>query len=279
MIVTEQMLKSVFFIAPASSDACHSSPRATGFFLSLKDSTSDARRIYAVTAAHVINRVGPHRDIIIQVNSKDGPIREIRTDHKQWITLEDRTKDVAALPFDFEPWMDICAMMFESFGDHLTVHPGDDVFMIGLFTRHSGTTRIAPIVRVGNVAAVPRDPMPVPGGEAPAYLIECRSVGGLSGSPVFLRRGPELRTADGIKWDFTKIEYRLIGLIHGHWDLGIPTNGNSAHNDEVEKVNTGIAVVVPLVIINDVLFSETLEHERSRFFHLHASEPPLPRAE
>ena len=42
-----------------------------------------------------------------------------------------------------------------------------------------------PILRMGNLAAYPQERVQVEGVEMDAYLIEARSIGGLSGSPVF----------------------------------------------------------------------------------------------
>ena len=67
---------------------------------------------------------------------------------------------------------------------------GDEVFMVGLFHRHTGRDRNEPIIRVGNIASLPSAPVPLDEGEkAEAILIEPRSIGGLSGSPVFVHMG------------------------------------------------------------------------------------------
>jgi hypothetical protein len=94
-------------------------------------------------------------------------------------------------------------------------------------------------------------------GSLEAYLIECRSLGGLSGSPAFV-------SLENILWvrgssplggplrPILNYEYYWIGLVHGHWRgdqaaLDIP--GNS---DE-ERLNTGIAVVIPSSTIMEVI--------------------------
>jgi hypothetical protein len=66
---------------------------------------------------------------------------------------------------------------------------GDEIAIIGLFTRFSGKGRHFPIARIGNLAMLPTERIPV-GGFAPmeAYLAEGRSIGGLSGSPVYVRK-------------------------------------------------------------------------------------------
>lgn len=64
---------------------------------------------------------------------------------------------------------------------------GDEVFFSGLFYPHSGTRRNIPIVRIGNVAALLEEPVLNRNGvPMDLYLMESRSIGGLSGSPVFV---------------------------------------------------------------------------------------------
>ena len=68
---------------------------------------------------------------------------------------------------------------------------GDEVFLTGLFANHIGQQRNLPIIRVGNIALMPEEPVQHPSlGPIDAYLIEARSIGGLSGSPVFVHLAP-----------------------------------------------------------------------------------------
>lgn len=74
------------------------------------------------------------------------------------------------------------------------IGPGDELFLPGLFSPHKEESRNIPIIRTGTIAAMNEEPVPV---ELPgkikvlmdAYLAECRSIGGLSGSPVFVTPG------------------------------------------------------------------------------------------
>ena len=71
------------------------------------------------------------------------------------------------------------------------IGPGDELFAIGLFSLRVGTQRNIPIVRSGILAAMPYDSEPFTKDGHPyhAYLAEMRSIGGLSGSPVFIFMG------------------------------------------------------------------------------------------
>jgi hypothetical protein len=80
------------------------------------------------------------------------------------------------------------------------------------------------------------------------YLIEARSIGGLSGSPVFVNLG-STRFVDGkVKHATTGSIHFLIGIIHGHYDSRMTdTDGliKDSLATEFESINTGIAIVTP----------------------------------
>jgi hypothetical protein len=80
------------------------------------------------------------------------------------------------------------------------------------------------------------------------YLIEARSIGGLSGSPVFLNLGPT-RIIQG-ETKFMSGMFFLLGLIHGHFDTDSVSIDDvmdvMEDSADTEKVNTGIAIAVPI---------------------------------
>ncbi len=98
-------------------------------------------------------------------------------------------------------------------------------------------------------------------GAIDAYLVEARSIGGLSGSPVFVhlsgvRRGSLTLGQEPIYW---------LGLMHGHFDL------ERLETDVVEsdilmdiKVNMGIAIVVPVSKILEVLNQDEFAEARKK---------------
>jgi hypothetical protein len=80
-----------------------------------------------------------------------------------------------------------------------------------------------PIVRHGNVAMLPTEQVQTDLGYTDAYLVEVRSIGGLSGSPVFVRHTigfPVQRTDGSSDMAFANgPATTLLGLMHGHWDI------------------------------------------------------------
>jgi hypothetical protein len=131
------------------------------------------------------------------------------------------------------------------------VGPGDEVFITGLFRHHHGQQRKIPIVRVGNLAALTEERVVTKDfGPIDAYLIEARSIGGLSGSPVFPNLGV-VRFINGVvKHATTGPIQLLLGLIHGHFDTQDSNIDEAAEDSDKSlsnaKVNTGIAIVTPI---------------------------------
>lgn len=225
----------------------------TGFFVEVPCET-DANRayVYLVTAQHVVNQVHS-RGFVIRANTRDGTSQNIIAppNVSNWyFHPTDAHADVAVLPlglpqdvFDYKTLPSTMFLTDEVLRQG-TFGIGDEVYITGLFRNMSGTTRNLPIVRIGNVAMMPNERVPTRHfGLMNAYLIEARSLGGLSGSPVFIH-------------SFATENVYLFGLMHGHWEL-TPTDqaanaafeGGEDFGDEGGRVNMGIAIVVPAIDI------------------------------
>jgi hypothetical protein len=148
------------------------------------------------------------------------------------------------------------------------IGPGDTAFTIGLFSLMTGGQKNFPIVRSGHIAMMPDEKIPNVEigqwtGEAEGYLVEMRSVGGLSGSPVFVRetvrvpiKDEEEKVARGIGRSW------LLGLMHGHWEIP-PENLNESEikprkpqrdrRECPELLHLGFSVVIPSHIIAEVI--------------------------
>lgn len=214
---------------------------------------------FLVTARHVIDGIrslGLDR-VWLRVNLKDDSSRWIKTDATEWIKHpSDSTVDVALLSLAFQQDWD--HMMLAGWGiteDKLKsrgVAAGDAVFITGLFRHHQGARRNIPIARHGNLACLNEELISTRFGQMDAFLIEVRSIGGLSGSPVFLNLGPAKSDAGE---DYNEIY--LFGLIHGHFDMKSGTVDSIIEdfgpNAGQIHVNTGIAIVVPYPKIAEVL--------------------------
>jgi hypothetical protein len=95
-----------------------------------------------------------------------------------------------------------------------------------------------------------------------AYLIEARSIGGHSGSPVFVNmlapRAYRASSARPLPMPGELRDYYLLGLIRGHLRAKDTGEYGVADRDE----NSGIATVIPAQDIWDILGQPELENER-----------------
>ena len=235
---------------------------------------------YVVTAAHVFEGVRAHsRDALLYLRinlAKTGSIWA-STPLTEWVAHSDLGIDLVACPIVFEPSVvDLRAFPMASAATRPVVQQhniglGDEVFLTGLFVRHYGLSRNIPIVRTGAIAAMPEEPVPwrrpTPDGpkdvEMEAYLIEARSIGGLSGSPVFAyvsnMRAGSLRLGVGP-------QYFLLGVMHGHWDAPpdeTPQDLALTAEMKLESVNMGIGIVVPVDALLDLLNREPFASARA----------------
>lgn len=130
---------------------------------------------------------------------------------------------------------------------------GDEVAIVGLFAPHAGTERNIPIVRIGNIAAMPSEPVSTSLGPMSAFLIEARSIGGLSGSPVLVQR-PPIASLGGEIVIGGGPDVQLLGLMHGHFDATLGSRSLPAPPaTEEARINMGVGIVVPARQILDIL--------------------------
>ena len=131
---------------------------------------------------------------------------------------------------------------------------GDEVSTIGLYASHYGATKNIPVVRTGNIAMMPDEPVLTNRGYVKAYLIETKSIVGLSGSPVFLNP-PEVAVIDGQIKHLPDKELITIGMIVGYHlvasaedQIVVPqVQGNDPYPEySLDERNTGFAVVIPM---------------------------------
>jgi hypothetical protein len=223
---------------------------------------------YAVTAKHVIDRVrkdGVDGDVYLRLNVRDGGATTVQIPVARWFYHPtDPVTDLAITPWPMDERLEMRYLPRTLFAtpeiiEEKSIGVGDEVFMVGLFYLHCGTERNIPIVRVGNIAAMSEEPVTISDGQQmDAYLIEMRSIGGLSGSPVFVLK-------EFIKeFTFYKVFY-LLGLMHGHWDVEAELLDEVAPDALADQpLNTGIGVVVPLVKIIEALDQERLAETRQK---------------
>ena len=280
-----EILKSVVFLGDVAGQVPNETPalRGTAFIVCVQEQSRSY--LYLVTARHSVLALSGKR-AVVRANTHSGGYKRIDIDDKWWFhPTEEKCVDVAVRPFPPNE-LDVVPIPLSMFlGDkeiyEYYVGPGDDVVITGLFTRMVGESANVPILRRGSVAMFPdqkiisasmgrgEDPQDIEG-----YLIEVRSVGGLSGSPAFVR------ASIGLDFDVhnrsghrrmarvhVQGDYFLLGLAQGHWEIP-PSQRNSidvphARRDE-DSINLGIAIVVPAKKIKEVIDHPDLVAMRQR---------------
>jgi hypothetical protein len=276
MRVPDEVLKCVVYIGRRTTSAetglYEDRYGGTGFIVFIPESSGAGIFTYIVTARHVAAAVRGS-EFCVKANLKVGGAVTVVGREDLWCFHPDPAVDVAVHPWGVPDTIDskgIPASM--SLQPHELIEKsigvGDEVFITGLFNLASGRGRIMPIVRMGNIAMLPDDPIPTGYGETDVYLVEARSIGGISGSPVFVRETahfPLLREDSGNEIIFHGMgAYYLLGLMHGHWDIR-EADMNAAILPVAPRgqgVNLGIALVVPAYRIWETLSEPELANVR-----------------
>lgn len=231
---------------------------------------------YLVTAKHVVDDIGDNT-FAVRLNNRDG-FAQVRippkADQFHWYFDPDDpvASDVAVFPwgpsggqFLYRVYPTTDFVTPDILKDQ-RVGIGDEVFAIGLFSPLEKQPQQIPIARVGHVAMMADENQPIRTSEneppRALHLIEARSIGGLSGAPVYVRETTSIvhpdSTPGNIKYLFGAGDFYLLGLMHGHWDL--PPDHAS---DPTEILHAGIAGVTPASKILKVLNQPALVERRS----------------
>jgi hypothetical protein len=161
---------------------------------------------------------------------------------------------------------------------------GDEAFLVGRLISHDGRQKNAPVIRFGNVSlmADPTELIKCEGHEQEGFLVECRSLSGFSGSPVFAttsqtyygqdaerisrhRRAGSSRRGGAPEGCFTLTQAGpwLLGIDWGHINLLKPVYDNEEQSPSLRvNENTGIACVLPAWRIMEVLDKRDLVNQR-----------------
>ena len=299
MQVPNEIKKCVIFVMYINRNG-EDKMAGTAFFANEYDRSLGIDFQYVITAKHVIEKAyecSTDGMIYLRLNTTDGGIQKLPTEYEEWMGHPDSNVDVAAYPWpdddELEAQVDgLCYPLSASAVDQVIkdrgVGIGDEVCFVGLFKRHYGENKNIPILRIGHIAAMPEEPVRVQwNGEKliDAYLIEARSIGGFSGCPVFVHlfdtryAARKIVMEDGVpihQLEYDKLSrvvlssssFFLLGLMHGHWDIDeteidVAIDATDSTESVLEKINTGIGVVVPVQKIIETINQESLAPDRA----------------
>lgn len=268
MFVPDEVRKCVVYVGYRLPDG-GMSLQGTAFLVAryLEDINKSFNHL--VTAAHVIRGIESKENfdgkILVRANFKDGNAYTMESDVGAWkFHPEESEVDVAVLPFvvPLVEAADVKSIGVEMFLNEAKrseeqISVGDEVFLTGLFYNHAGRARNIPIVRVGNIAAMPEEKVRTKLGFIDAYLIEARSIGGISGSPVFVALSMDRVLPKGSLFVATGkrgLTFYFLGLMHGHYDVDLLSQDTlDSEARKREAVNMGIAIVVPAEKVLEVV--------------------------
>lgn len=270
MQVPDYMRKCVAFVGYPTKGGF--ALAGTVFFVGIRISET-LFATYAVTARHVIEELTKRSidpiNVHFRVNLKAGGSAVAPISLGEWSYHSTENCDVAVTSVSIADELDHKFLDVETFATQDVISKeaislGDELFLVGLFSKHSGNARNIPILRVANIAAMPEEKVQTSMGNMDAYLIEARSIGGISGSPVFVHLNG-VRKVGNEHRVIADSKFYLLGLMHGHWDVPATTQelpGPDALG--AEKINTGIAVVIPAQKISDILMQPDFVSARER---------------
>lgn len=241
--------------------------RGTAFLLQMgHNSHSTQHFLYLVTAKrNVLAAQHEGKVLWLRMNTQLGKAAYVSLHGQYWHFSTDPEVDAAALLCPDLADFDCQAVPFENCAtsediESLGIGIGDELFIVGLFANQLGTQRNVPLMRGGNIAAMPEEHLynQVSGLRYFAYLAETTATGGLSGSPVFVSvdHGRDIsRLTD-------KIRVRLLGLVRGPWDRDQADSPVYMDSYEMAYMNSGIVTVTPIREVIKLLHQEESMEER-----------------
>jgi hypothetical protein len=296
--IEDRLLKAVVYLYESESAADSGEPGGSGFVVGEPCAIPETVFLFAVTNAHVarpcpvVRTAGPpNKRVIVRQESDwyrhpDGddvvatPIgfapkdaRDFYVDYvpREWFVTPDNfshaTHDVSDIPPGAET---VTPLGYD--WEHQPLGwpfgPGEEVVMLGRFLGYDGTDENEPAARFGNLAMAATVPIKHPWDfTQPSFLIECRSVSGYSGSPIFIYRAQTTVAAGLVAIGSDrggKVALpRLLGLDWGnldrvgHNEYAIDWAGSEAA--ETFPRRSGMMVAVPAWRLAELLDSEEVQ--------------------
>jgi hypothetical protein len=223
----DQIKKCVTFIFSEKSNQ-QVDPIGTGFFAGIKVNSGHWHAVHLVTARHIlVSATGKFYDnVLLRLNTKEGTVEYIELDLSKHVSLThpDEGVDLAAIllypPQDRFDYLYILEDYFTN-SDILiqrNIREGSRAFFAGLLANFAyGKQRNYPVIRFGYISLLTDEKIEIKTAGSTLrrnfYLVECQSLGGFSGSPVFFER--ERITHEKF---YVSPEIYLGGIMMGHFN-------------------------------------------------------------
>lgn len=265
--IPDQYLDNVFYLYPDDLHARDSVKiGGTGFFVVASLPSGRGAIPYAVTNRHVIEK----GNTTLRLTTIGGEIDTCETPENEWIFHPDFTVDLAILPIllaeqgiKYRTWP-IEKIISTNLVEHHDIGPGDECFTVGRFIHSDGRSRNSPSTRMGNIAQMPSR-------DTPHFLIEMRTIGGASGSPVYFYRPPACPPIGGNLLGGQSFTVYTGPFLLGVSEKYVPDKIIVSNQIEEEEMiasgryahfNTGMMSVIPAWKLEELVNSPKLRHER-----------------
>jgi len=302
--IEDRLLKSVIYLYKSKEDAEGRAPGGSGFLVGEPCAIPEAVFLFAVTNAHVaklcsvVRTAGP-LDKRVFVRKESDWYRHPEQDDVVVTPIGFAPKDGRNFYLDYVPrdWFvtpenfthashDVndaqtrgLPLSLPSLGHKWDYQPlgwpfgpGEEVVMLGRFLGYDGTEENKPAARFGHLAMAPTVPIKHPWGFTQrSFLIECQSVSGYSGSPIFIYRvqstvgaGLVAIGADRGKESlprFLGIDWANLDRV-GHNDYAVDWAESDA--DASFPRRSGMMVAVPAWRLAELLDSENVRNVKRK---------------
>lgn len=190
--IDQSWFDSVVYLYPDTARAeAGEQVGGTGFLMGWPVADTGLMAMWVVTNRHIIEEGGHWT---VRINKKSGGIECIDTTDEEWVLSPDSdlavrpirvSQDVHGFTYLTKDWL-----LTKAWYEALDVGPGDECITVGRFIGHDGRGRNYPTARFGQIAQGPNEPVKISGKMQECFLVESRSIGGTSGSPVYLHLDP-----------------------------------------------------------------------------------------
>lgn len=254
--IDQHFIDCVFYLYPSVEEAREGSlSGGTGFFVSVESKYTSMAYVYAVTCKHVIVGEKTKRPApIIRLTLRDGKPDVLPTGSLHWVShskddvsaaflgiIDLQSADFTAIPSDR------LLTVEQTHNRMKAIRPGVQCFMVGRFMGDDGKRRNSPTVRLGHLAKMPAQLMEHPAVHMQqSFLVEMHTIGGFSGSPVFIHVGhfsSGITKLLGVDWGHLPMEEKVMVRTKGKHGSSKPLSDNGTETYVV--TNSAMSVVVP----------------------------------
>jgi len=301
--IEDRLLKAVVYLYESENAANSGEPGGSGCLVGEPCAIPESVFLFAVTNAHVVKscpvvRTAGPRDKRIFVRKEtdwhrhpDGddvvvtPIgfapknsRDFHLDYvpREWFVTPENFTNATHKVNDASTGGPVSLPPLDYIWEHQPLGwpfgPGEEVVMLGRFLGHDGADENKPAARFGNLAMAPTVPIKHPWGfTQPSFLIECRSVSGYSGSPVFIYRVQTTISAGLVAIGADRGKHslpRFLGIDWGNLDRVSHNNYEidwaKADAEASFPRRSGMMVAVPAWRVGDLLDSKEVQDMKKK---------------